>query len=169
MGVWMKMILQTLSLSTSSAIKESCLSCRDIMYFTRSLVDFYTAGQRIIWNVGLLLPHYMVSLPPWSAYSQRITVYSLLIIYDHHKAICLFVHKSALRLFQNTINRKLQDSDHSGITAVLNLGTSQLNGKANVLGRMSSLVRGKNLPLLACLKAHTTNFGPIRRIAKSDC
>jgi len=103
----MKMLLQTLSLSTSSAIEECCLSCRDVKYFTRSLVDFYTTGQQIIWNVGLLLSHYTVSLPPWSSYSQRIRAYSLLIMYNHHKAICLFVvQKSAPPLFQTRINCK---------------------------------------------------------------
>jgi len=36
-----------------------------------------------------------------------------LIVCNHHKAICLlFVQKSAQRLFQNRINRNLQDSVH---------------------------------------------------------
>jgi hypothetical protein len=155
MGVWMKMILQTLSLSTSSAIKECCLLCRDVIYCTRSLVDFYTIGQQTNWNVGLLLPHYTVSLPAWSLYSQQITVYYLLIIYNHHKVICLYVvYKSAPRLFQNRINRKIQDSVHLQLTVYsLQLwsqwhyygtesGEVAANGKANILGRMPSFVRG---------------------------
>jgi len=110
-GVWMKMILETVSLSTSSVTEECCLSYRDVMHFTRSLMDFDTTGQQIIWNVGLLLPHYVVSFSSWSSYSQRITAYSLLIIYNHHKAICFFVvHKLATQPFQNTVNHKLQDS-----------------------------------------------------------
>jgi hypothetical protein len=88
-GVWIKMILQTMSWSTSSAIEECCFSCRDVMYFTRSLVYYYTTDQQIIWNVGLLLPYYMVSLPPLSSYSQRITAHSSLIMYIRRFAYLL--------------------------------------------------------------------------------
>jgi hypothetical protein len=157
MGVWMKMILQTLSLSTSSAIEECCLSCRDVIYCTRSLVDFYTIGQQTNWNVGLLLPHFTVSLPAWSLYSQKITVYYLLITY-----IIITIRWFAYMLFtsqrhgcsrtESTVRYRtvyiyswqciVYNCDHSGITTVLNLGRSQLNGKANMLGRMPSLVRG---------------------------
>jgi hypothetical protein len=44
----MKMILQTLGWSTSSVIEGCYLSCRDVMYFTRILVDIYTTGRQIL-------------------------------------------------------------------------------------------------------------------------
>jgi hypothetical protein len=99
MGVWMKMILQTFSLSTSSAIEECCHSCRGFWH------DRSAGHPKCQLTSTTLRGVIFAMIFIFKANN------SIFFIYYHHKAICFFVVlNSAPQLFQNTNNHKLQDS-----------------------------------------------------------